>query len=178
MKSILGNCYRHLAIFFWSHWPPCRVQTIWKWFSCQKDSNLDRQRRCCVRWPLDQRTLVWWEVLPYGWPPVYFVWIHLLCLCWISNSFTCLVKSKPFKQEVSYTVILPPMVSVLWPDHQQIFFQHSVYFYDLASGTYTFSHHFFLHYDSAKFFLSLLSPPNFIIFAFDEKYSSLSFRPQ
>ena len=34
------------------------------------------------------------------WPPVYFDWIQLLCLCWMSNSFTCLVKSKPLKQEI------------------------------------------------------------------------------
>ena len=30
------------------------------------------------------------------------------------TSFICLVESKPVKQEVSHTVILPPMVSVLW----------------------------------------------------------------
>ena len=36
------------------------------------------------------------------------------CLCSIDNSFTCLVKSKPVKQEVSCTVILPPMASFLW----------------------------------------------------------------
>ena len=34
----------------------------------------------------------------------------------MSNSFTCLVKSKPVEQEVSRTVILPPKVSVLWLD--------------------------------------------------------------
>ena len=33
----------------------------------------------------------------------------------MSNSFTCLVKSKLVKQKVSCTVILHPMVSVLWP---------------------------------------------------------------
>ena len=27
VKSFLGNCYRHLAIFFWSHW----------WWTCQLD---------------------------------------------------------------------------------------------------------------------------------------------
>ena len=52
----------------------------------------------------------------YDWPPVYFVWIQLLCLCCINNSFTCLVKSKPVKQEVSHTAILPPMVRV-FSDH-------------------------------------------------------------
>ena len=45
----------------------------------------------------------------------YFVWILLLCLCPMANSFTCLVTSKPVKQKVSRRVILPlPMVSVLW----------------------------------------------------------------
>ena len=43
----------------------------------------------------------------------FSVWIQLLCLCCINSSFTCLDKSKPVKQEVSCTVILPPMVSVL-----------------------------------------------------------------
>ena len=38
----------------------------------------------------------------------------LLCLCWISITFTCLVQSTPVKQEVNRTVILPPIVSVLW----------------------------------------------------------------
>ena len=27
MKSFLGNFYRHLAIFFWSHWPPASEGT-------------------------------------------------------------------------------------------------------------------------------------------------------
>ena len=45
---------------------------------------------------------------------VYFVWIQLLWFCWIKNSFSCFVKSKPVKQEVCCTVILPPIVSVLW----------------------------------------------------------------
>ena len=48
------------------------------------------------------------EVSLCGWPPVYFVWIQALCSCWFSISFTCLVKSKPVKQEVSCTVMLPP----------------------------------------------------------------------
>ena len=43
-----------------------------------------------------------------------FCWIQLLCLCWISNSFICLVKSKAVKQEISCTVILPVKVSVPW----------------------------------------------------------------
>ena len=50
----------------------------------------------------------------YGWPPACFVLIQLLYWCWISISFTCLVKSKPVKQEVSRTVTLSPMISVLW----------------------------------------------------------------
>ena len=63
--------------------------------------------------PIYQKTLTLGEVSLYGWPPVYFAWIQLLCQCWISKSFTCLVKYKPVKQEVSGTVMLPPMVSVL-----------------------------------------------------------------
>ena len=64
----------------------------------------------------NQRTLTKGEVSVYCWPPVYLVWIQLLCLCWISISFNWFVKSKPVKQEVSHTVILPPLVSpsVLW----------------------------------------------------------------
>ena len=42
----------------------------------------------------------------YGWSPVLQVWIQLLCLWWMNNSFTCLVKTKPVKQEVNRTVIL------------------------------------------------------------------------
>ena len=44
------------------------------------------------------------------------VQIQLLWLCWVNNRFTCSVKSKPVKQEVSHTVILPltKCVSVLW----------------------------------------------------------------
>ena len=45
-----------------------------------------------------------------------FAWIQLRYLCWLNNSFTCLVKSKPVKQEVSHTAILPPMVRV-FSDH-------------------------------------------------------------
>ena len=37
-----------------------------------------------------------------------------LCLCWICNRFVCFVKSKPVKQEVGCTVIIFPMVCVLW----------------------------------------------------------------
>ena len=40
--------------------------------------------------------------------------IQLLCLCSTYNRFPCLVKSKPVKQEVSYTMILLTMVIVLW----------------------------------------------------------------
>ena len=58
-----------------------------------------------------QRTLTYGEGWLYSWPPVYFVWIRLICICLTSNSFTCLVKSKPVKQEVSRIVILP---SPLW----------------------------------------------------------------
>ena len=60
---------------------------------------------------------LWGKVSLYGWPPVFLVWILLLCLCWIRNIFTCLVESKLVKQEVSCTVILA-MVSVLWHNYQ------------------------------------------------------------
>ena len=39
----------------------------------------------------------------------FFVWIPLLWFCWMNNRFTCFVKSKPVKQEVSHAVILPLM---------------------------------------------------------------------
>ena len=39
----------------------------------------------------------------FSWPRVHFVWILLLLLCLITNSFTCLVQSKPVKQVVSCT---------------------------------------------------------------------------
>ena len=63
---------------------------------------------------LNQRILTSGEVSLYVWPTINFVWIQLLCLCWINNNFTCLVNSKPVKQEVSCTEILPSMASVLW----------------------------------------------------------------
>ena len=56
---------------------------------------------------LHQGTLIHGEVSLYGWSPVCFVCIQLICLCWMNNSFTCFVKSKPVKQKVSCTVILP-----------------------------------------------------------------------
>ena len=60
---------------------------------------------CLPRW--QQRTLTIGEVSLYIWPPVYFLWIQLLCLCWMNNCFTCLTKFKPVKQEVSRKMILP-----------------------------------------------------------------------
>ena len=42
----------------------------------------------------------------FSWPRVHFVWILLLLLCLITNSFTCLVQSKPVKQVVSCTVMV------------------------------------------------------------------------
>ena len=52
-----------------------------------------------------------------------FFGIQLFCLCWISNRFTCSVKSKPVKQEVNRTVILPSMVSELCLDNQLYHFR-------------------------------------------------------
>ena len=46
-------------------------------------------------------------------PPVYFVRVQLLCLCWFFISCTCLVESKLVKQKVGRTVILSLIVSVL-----------------------------------------------------------------
>ena len=40
---------------------------------------------------------------------VFLVWVELLCLCWINNTSASFVKSKPVKQEVSHTIILPLM---------------------------------------------------------------------
>ena len=53
-----------------------------------------------------QRKLTLGEVSLHDWP-VCFVLILLLSLCWMNNNFTCLVKSKPVKQEVSHTMIFP-----------------------------------------------------------------------
>ena len=67
------------------------------------------------RRPLTQRILTQGEVpiiVPTADLVLSFVWIQLLCLCWLRISFTCLVKSKPAKQEVTRSVILPSMVSV------------------------------------------------------------------
>ena len=61
-----------------------------------------------TNWKKKLRTPTYEEVSLYSWHPVYFVWIQLLHLCWISISFTCLIESKPVKQEASRTVILPP----------------------------------------------------------------------
>ena len=55
--------------------------------------------------PFNQRTLTYGKVSLYTWPPVCFVRIQLLGLTLIRNSITCLVKSKPVKQEVGRTVI-------------------------------------------------------------------------
>ena len=69
---------------------------------------------------LNKRKLTWGDVSLYGWPPVYFVWIQLLCLFWISISFTCLAESKPVKQDVRCVVLLPPMTDALWLNCQAI----------------------------------------------------------
>ena len=63
------------------------------------------------------------EVSLYGCPLVCFVWIQLLCLCGICNIFNCLVESKPIKQEVSCTVMLPlsKEVNVLWCTYEMFF---------------------------------------------------------
>ena len=55
----------------------------------------------------------------FGWL-VFFVWIKLLWLCWISNIFTGLIDSKSVKQDVSCTVILPHLVSVIWSNKLSI----------------------------------------------------------
>ena len=51
----------------------------------------------------------------FGWIQTSQTWYQLLCLCWMNNIFTCLVESKPVKQEFNYAVILPPfkLVSML-----------------------------------------------------------------
>ena len=49
------------------------------------------------------------EVSLHCWPPYYFVCIQHVYLYFINNNFTCLVNSKPVKQEVSRTVILLPL---------------------------------------------------------------------
>ena len=51
----------------------------------------------------------------------------LLSFCWIRNIFACLVVSKPVKQEVSRTIILPPTVSVFWPRRRATFYCHYVF---------------------------------------------------
>ena len=61
-----------------------------------------------------QRILPQGEVSMNGRPPVYFVWIQLLCLRRMNNFFTSLVKSKPVKQEISCIGMVLLLVSVLW----------------------------------------------------------------
>ena len=58
------------------HWP----DKVMRW--SKNSFTLDREH-----W------LMWKYHCSYTWPPVYFVWIVLLWLCWITNSFTCLVES-------------------------------------------------------------------------------------
>ena len=53
----------------------------------------------------------------YSWPHVLLVWICMLYSCPINNRFTCSVKPKPVKHEVSHTVILPLMKSSFFNDH-------------------------------------------------------------
>ena len=52
------------------------------------------------------------EVSMYNWPPpVLRVLIQLRCFWWIDSRFTCLVKSKPTKQEAGDS---SPMAIILW----------------------------------------------------------------
>ena len=43
--------------------------------------------------PVNNHILSLGEVSLYGWHPALFVGIQPVCLCWMDNSFTCLVKS-------------------------------------------------------------------------------------
>ena len=62
------------------------------------------------------------EVSLYGWTtPVLLAKIHLFDYVKIIDRFTCLVKSKPVKQEVSCTVILPPSYHGVTSPRQVIF---------------------------------------------------------
>ena len=48
--------------------------------------------------PIQRILTSYWEVSLYNWHPVLLAWNQLICLCWISNRFSCLVKIKAVKQ--------------------------------------------------------------------------------
>ena len=70
-----------------------------------ENGTLEVQRECFDR--IISQYSTQGEVSLYGWPPAWLFCIQLLCLCLINNRFTCSAKSKPVKQEVSQTVLLP-----------------------------------------------------------------------
>ena len=92
------------------------------------------------------------EVLLFVWPHVCFAWIKLLW--WITNIFTCLVESKPDKQEVSLT----KRVSVLcwklyfaWRDKKSLLSKQPVFsdkHHCLCSSTY------FLLFNNSNFWMN------------------------
>ena len=59
----------------------------------------------------------------YSRPPVWLVWIQVLCLCLINNICNCLAESKPFKQKVSRSVsdTSPPPQRSMW-----VFYGHGL----------------------------------------------------
>ena len=70
--------------------------------------NISNITTVCITSAREHCLTSWGEVSLHSWPPVWQVRIQLLCFCWIRS----LAESKPVKQEVSRTVILP-LTSVL-----------------------------------------------------------------
>ena len=64
VKSFLGNFYRHLAIFFWSHWCYDRFwATSWRTCAelCSISHSPDGQFKC-----IERKTLKCWSSSPFG----------------------------------------------------------------------------------------------------------------
>jgi len=71
------------------------------------------RRSTVLRLPLQQGILKG-QVLLYHWPPVWLVWISLFYIQKLKKCSCHNVYSKPDKQEVESTTILPPLVFPGW----------------------------------------------------------------
>ena len=78
-----------VPLLTWKIWVPIALKVaVRNWAKISTNSNVVSAIRTIVAY--SQRTLTYGRVSLYGRPPVYFVWIQLLYICWMSNSFTCL----------------------------------------------------------------------------------------
>ena len=94
--SQYSGCYlRPKAILLRRVWAECYPNGLAK--KDLKIWNEDSAENTHILWMGKNHSL-------YSRPPVWLVWIQVLCLCLINNICNCLAESKPVKQKVSRSV--------------------------------------------------------------------------